>query len=261
MLADLASELAGKVRLVWTDPPYGNRNQETGHDLQSARVRDNVKGARKKACIPIANDTPEAMREVVSAALRLASPLLAPERNAFCVCCSGGGGPGGPSFAWLANQMDTLQRWTVDSCPGVEFSTGNGLEFFHAVVWDKSGRGHGLGWRFRRDYEFVMVAHRKGDRLAWRDESTAVPNIVFVPPSDNTYHPNEKPVALPLWFIDLCTDKGELVLDPFMGSGTTLRAAKDAGRKAVGIEADERYCEAAARRIDQQVFDFGEVAA
>jgi DNA modification methylase len=68
--------------------------------------------------------------------------------------------------------------------------------------------------------------------------------------SNKTYkgHETQKPVRLMRWCIELCKDYPQKILDPFMGSGTTLRAAKDLGRKAIGIELEERYCEIAAKR-------------
>lgn len=69
--------------------------------------------------------------------------------------------------------------------------------------------------------------------------------------ADATGHPYEKPIEVLLWLIEKTSAK--LILDPFMGSGTTLRAAKDLGRKAIGIEIEEKYCEIAVKRLAQQV--------
>jgi len=66
-------------------------------------------------------------------------------------------------------------------------------------------------------------------------------------------HPTEKPVELMTWVILQVPDG--VILDPYMGSGTTLRAAKDLGCKAIGIELEERYCEIAANRCAQEVLD------
>ena len=65
-------------------------------------------------------------------------------------------------------------------------------------------------------------------------------------------HPTQKPVALMRWCMSLrWTSRHSTILDPYMGSGSTLRAAKDLGKSAIGIEASERYCEVAARRLEQ----------
>lgn len=73
-------------------------------------------------------------------------------------------------------------------------------------------------------------------------------------------HPTQKPISLMAWIINTRTQHGDLILDPYMGGGSTLRAAKDCGRRAIGIEIEERYCEVAAHRLSQEVLDLGEVS-
>jgi DNA modification methylase len=65
---------------------------------------------------------------------------------------------------------------------------------------------------------------------------------------EERFHPTQKPLAVMSWAIDLCPVAPSTVFDPFVGSGTTLVAAKLSGRRAVGIEREERYCEIAAKR-------------
>jgi site-specific DNA-methyltransferase (adenine-specific) len=68
-------------------------------------------------------------------------------------------------------------------------------------------------------------------------------------------HPCAKPTGTARFLVTKASLPGQTVLDPFMGSGTTLRAAKDLGRKAIGIEIEERYCEMAAKRLSQGVLE------
>ena len=71
-------------------------------------------------------------------------------------------------------------------------------------------------------------------------------------------HPCSKPLNAWQWLLaKSCVDTSEIILDPFMGSGTTLRAAKNLGMKAIGIEIEERFCEIAVTRLGQEVMDLG----
>jgi site-specific DNA-methyltransferase (adenine-specific) len=78
--------------------------------------------------------------------------------------------------------------------------------------------------------------------------------------SEGKLHPTQKPITLMRWCIGFLPVTAKLILDPFMGSGTTLRAAKDLGKRAIGIELDQRYCDIAIERCAQGNL-FGEIAA
>ncbi len=71
-------------------------------------------------------------------------------------------------------------------------------------------------------------------------------------PDGKRQHPTQKPLALMQWCLGF-VEAGSLVLDPFAGSGTTIRAAKDLGRRAIGIESEERYCAEIVKRLRQEM--------
>jgi len=93
-----------------------------------------------------------------------------------------------------------------------------------------------------------------GGRSVHRDnpEGTRYPKTVIKITRDKgrRNHPTQKPVALMEYFIRTYTNEGDLILDPFMGSGTTLVAAKKLGRKAVGIEISRKYCDIGKERLE-----------
>lgn len=164
----------------------------------------------------------------------------------------------------IANDSDTAIRDAVLawwSGPAVVFGSlyaayPAGLK--QILIWEKPPDagviGSVTGWR--RDIEAVFlvgpwptVTCRSGSVLR-----SVIPNIgTSNSPAGQTGHPHAKPVDLMRALITAAPSG--LVLDPFMGSGSTLQAAKELGRRAIGIELDERYCEIAARRCAQEQLD------
>ena len=114
------------------------------------------------------------------------------------------------------------------------------------LVWDKIHFGMGNG--FRQQAEFILHASKgTADNFVRHDLGT----VFRQERHSDDLHPTMKPERI---IGDMLSAvPGELILDPFMGSGTTLVAAKHLGRKAIGIEIEEKYCEIAVRRLAQEV--------
>ena len=226
------------IDFIFTDPPYGHNNNNNGdliHNREAALgLSPNCESGPRAEARPIANDGVEA-NELVRAFFKEAARLLKP--GCCCCCCCGGGGPD-PQFA----------RWSL--------WLDEHLDFKQMVIWDKGPMG--MGWHYRRSYETVLVAQKPGAACKWYDETNAVENVIRpgIAPKilPSIYqHPTEKTPKLAQIFIGLHTKPGDVVLDPFCGSGSTLDAANRMGREWIGIELDKKYYDMASERMNRAV--------
>jgi len=227
----VARLMAGeKADFIFTDPPYGHNNNDGDliNNMEKALGRHDGKLHPAR---PILNDSPADAARLYTAFLHLANDFLR-GGGCCCCCCCGGGGPD-PQFARWSLEMDQI------------------IGFKMAVVWSKPGLG--LGWHYRRNYEFILVAEKPGAPCHWYGGND-VPNVIsdiakIIPTADQ--HPTEKPVALPAFFIPLHSKPGEIILDPFLGSGTTLIAAQQLARRCYALEIEPLFVDVAVARWEQ----------
>ena len=205
--------LLPKVDLCLTDPPYGI-------DFRSARPSEE----RKKD--KIENDKFEDYESLLLKMLKSFSEILK-DGGVCCCCCCGGGGTPSLAHLWL--------------------KAGEFLTVENVCVWDKGFIG--LGWRYRFQWEAILIA-TKGERKVWNG-GTNRSNIIElqkVIPQEGQ-HPTLKPVPLMRLLILDNSNETDTVIDPFLGSGTTLVACKELNRNGIGIEISEKYCAIAKSRL------------
>lgn len=212
---------AGSVDAVVTDPPYS-----------SGTRREASKGVRKSMNRETAGDDWFA---------------------SDCLTTTG--------FVWLMRSLAVLSKRTMSR--GAHFLSfidwrmypqlsaaveSADLRQVGMVVWDK--KHFGMGTYFRNQHELILhFTYGKSRPMARRD----LGNVLSVKREGTDVHPTEKPVELLSMLVSAVTHEGETVLDPFMGSGTTLVAAEGLGRRGIGIELSPEYFDVACRRVEEAV--------
>lgn len=165
-------------------------------------------------------------------------------------------------FEIVGDRDSTIGQFVIDflqDAPLIAFASamkpwsGNWDQW---LCWDKGlavGGGGDPRSRWKFTWELIQVA-RLGTLEGQRDGS-----VLRFPmlPSDSADHPAEKPESLCTYLIRKCCKR--MVIDPFCGTGSAIVAAKGLRLNAIGIEIEERYCEIAAKRLGQEVMDFGPV--
>jgi len=227
---DLLHELED-IGAVVTDPPYSSGGAFRGDRAQlttTKYVRSDTAAYRPE----FAGDTRDQRSFLAWSSLWLTAARRASVPGAV-----------------LASFIDWRQLPTL-----TDAVQAGGWTWRNVGTWWKPGVRMQKG-RFSSSAEFVVYA-TNGPAV----DGSGSPQNVFAHKTDaDREHIAQKPAEVMRWVMQL-VPPAVTVLDPFMGSGSTLRAAKDCGHQAIGIDSDERYCEIAARRMAQEVLDFGGAA-
>ena len=129
--------------------------------------------------------------------------------------------------------------------------TSVGFTFTKSLIWDKGNKI--MGKYYMSQFEYILFFRKGGDRAindCGISDILSIPNIKLKDENGNNYHDTEKPVPLMEILVKNSSNKGELVLDPFMGIGSTGIACKNLGRNFIGCEIDKKYFDIAEKRIN-----------
>lgn len=218
----------GSVDVVMTDPPYSSGGMFRGD--RNADAADKYSRAEVASYSSFAGDNRDQRSWMAWTSAWSWAAMLATR-------------PGGHIFTF------TDWRQLPSATDAVQ---GGGWTWRGLIVWSK-GPGGGIPQRgkFRQNAEYVVwgTSGQQSDLV-----DGAPSSIIEVASVHERDHVTQKPVALIAHLLRVVPRAGQqVILDPFVGSGTTLVAAKELGLRAIGIELDERYCEIAAQRCSQEV--------
>jgi site-specific DNA-methyltransferase (adenine-specific) len=225
--------LLGGVGAVVTDPPYSSGGAFRG-DRAMSTVAKYVQSGTAAYRPEFAGDNRDQRSFLAWSSLWLNAARVASRPGAV-----------------LCSFIDWRQLPTMTDAVQAGGWTWRGL-----AVWDKTLRCRPSAGQFSAQSEFVVWG-TNGPAIR-HETGRQIPGVFPCPAPNNKdrEHIAQKPCNVMQWVCSVVFP-GSVVLDPFMGSGSTLVAAKAKGHTAIGIEVDERYCEIAARRCSQETMDLG----
>lgn len=215
-----------RVDHVITDPPYGQRVYDNAKGLKRKELTQDEQRRRGHALIQMADGAIGSIDAMVEP---LASHFARVSRRWVIV--------------FSDFEMTTAWRSACESA---------GLRYVRTGAWVKpDAMPQMTGDRPAVGFEPATIFHAAG-KMRWNGGGHTAVWTYGTTRVGRPNHPCPKPEPLMCELVSSFTDAGDVVLDPFMGSGTTLVAAKRLGRKAIGIEREEKYCEVAAKRLAQE---------
>jgi DNA modification methylase len=220
VIARLWGRSESKCRLVWTDPPYG-----VDYASKNAYLNRTDRGNRIQR--PIENDrlTPEQTGQLFKAALDVAIPLCEPGAACYATV------PSGPLLVHFIHAFDA-----------------SGFEFRHLLVWIKHQFVIGMAdYHYR--HEPILYGWLPSGAHYFRDNRSQDSVFEVDKPQVNDLHPTTKPVELISRMVANSSRPGELIYDPFAGSGSTILAAHQLGRISYGCEIDAGYVAVTLERL------------
>lgn len=203
-------------------------------------------------------DALEVLPSIESAGCVVLDPPYSMVPNAFAGQDDGAAGTSASPVRLLSEVLRQTRRVLPDGgCAGLVcdwrrlpdvsyLATLHGLRISTCVAWTRGTPG--MGAMFRSAWDPMLVLSVGSPTVL---DKAAVRNVIHADKPRGGIHPYEKPVAL--WSHLLERVPPTTVLDPFMGTGASLTAARSIGHQYIGIEVDERYCEVAANRLRQEV--------
>lgn len=157
-----------------------------------------------------------------------------------------------PTGTLVYNHKDQIFNFKVTS--PLEWILKSSAIFRQRITWDRSGMQAFNNVRFYRNEEDLYILGKNAKGFTWNKNFAKYMSIWKITPERKIDHPAPFPEEIPKRCIEAFSNEGDIILDPFMGSGTTGKIAKLLNRNFIGIEISKLYIELAEKRINQILF-------